>query len=463
MESQLKKLAVICMTNSALSGIGSSVIVYSILRSAKKLTIPFRRIIFALSILDIIRSISVGLTILPSPKDEVGHVFSWAMGNTVTCTIQGLFNYTTGVAIPMYVCSLCFFYYSVVKLNMTQKRFEDRFEPYLHLIPIGWSLSCGIYGLSTQLYNSDYFTCAQAAYPSFCYRNPDVPCIRGGHVVIARMITYFLPTFISFVLIIFFMVSIACAVRSQEKKNQAYSFEASIRHSMKSQETPRKSVIFKTRDRFSGSSNNNSTYNEMVSRRLSTGSKKSSHKGREVMIQASLYISAFFLCNGLLWVVRIYSMITGKFPPTFISFLAVSLNPLQGMFYVFIYTRPHVNSLRRHSKARLNERYSYPRALWKVVKAGGDLPRIPRKKQGRRSSRHIAVVGRLEIDGSSATRPTQHQRHLEVKLPVPVPEVPSALEDFCSSIKSLEPIDGFEDDTEGSKLRGSLQTDDCGV
>ena len=68
-----------------LSFVSACTIVIMILRSATKLTKPYRRIVFGMSLYDIVNSFAAVSSAFPSP---MGSRFM-AMGNTQTCVAQG--------------------------------------------------------------------------------------------------------------------------------------------------------------------------------------------------------------------------------------------------------------------------------------------------------------------------------------------------------------------------------------
>lgn len=71
----------------SLSSAASATIIVMILRSPTKLSSPFRRIIFGMSVYDVFQSISALLSLFLSPAGE-----KWgAFGNDGTCAFSGFF------------------------------------------------------------------------------------------------------------------------------------------------------------------------------------------------------------------------------------------------------------------------------------------------------------------------------------------------------------------------------------
>ena len=76
--------------------------------------------------------------------------------------------------------------------------------------------------------------------------------------------------------------------------------------------------------------------------------------------------------------------------PFAIFILARIFNPLQGLFNVLIYCRPHVSSLRIH-----NPEYSWLKAFWQTVRTGGDNSSAG---QSRRKTRSKQLLERIDRD-----------------------------------------------------------------
>ncbi len=89
---------------------------------------------------------------------------------------------------------------------------------------------------------------------------------------------------------------------------------------------------------------------------------------RELITQVICYIFVFALTTVPLYLLVINS--SNGLPRKNIARVTFILHPLAGLFNILVYTRWNVRSLRRR-----NREYSWFRAFWLVLKAGGDLPR----------------------------------------------------------------------------------------
>lgn len=224
--SQTKEIIIILapIPSALLSFCASGTIIYMILRSPTKLNKPFRRIIFGMSVYDMVQSFPSVISALPSPAGS-----KWgAIGNRGTCATQGfliqvrtldvhdLFNlisalyrtlaghvihflnvvsfttaallYTSVIILlpklaalgsPLYNLSLAFFYLCIIKFNMTNEQFQKRVENILHVISNFLPWSTAIYLLITENFNFNPVNCWIGPDPIDCIHNPDVECIRG--------------------------------------------------------------------------------------------------------------------------------------------------------------------------------------------------------------------------------------------------------------------------------------------
>ena len=177
--SQSIALYVSPMITGTFSLIGSATIAITILQSAQRLGTPFKRIIFGLSIMDIIQSIAMiaGPFSLPSKNEGV----LWSYGNQATCDTQGFFLHVGFAGVPMYMLTLTVYYLNTVKFNMKDKEFSRRLEPWLHFMSIGWTvgggIACWISGSFNMMEAGNI--CWYSPSPYDCVAKDDIPCDRG--------------------------------------------------------------------------------------------------------------------------------------------------------------------------------------------------------------------------------------------------------------------------------------------
>jgi len=119
---------------------------------------------------------------------------------------------------------------------------------------------------------------------------------------------------------------------------------------------------------------------------------------KAVILQSLLYIGAFVAVWGLSLAARIIQMERKDIPFTLL-FLARVLNPLQGLFDMIVYCRPHVLSLRRR-----HPEYSWSKLIWKTVKTGGDNNVAGQGRRNHHGSRRASQKVKNKIYENHALR-----------------------------------------------------------
>lgn len=71
-DEQKRALAIIPKCTAPLSFLGSSCVLYEVLRDRKKWSKPYHRILFSMSVVDLLTSICFGLSTRPIPSDSAG-------------------------------------------------------------------------------------------------------------------------------------------------------------------------------------------------------------------------------------------------------------------------------------------------------------------------------------------------------------------------------------------------------
>ena len=146
-----------------ISTFASITLTVSILRSNQKLSTVYRRLIFCLSVFDVIQSISQGISSLPMPKGSI-----WgAIGNDATCDIQGFFISASFCGTVLYSLSLTVYFLLVVKYDMPEAKIKKYVEPFLHGVPIVYSLVAATF-LYYNKKNEFRFTMVEGAFYNNC-------------------------------------------------------------------------------------------------------------------------------------------------------------------------------------------------------------------------------------------------------------------------------------------------------
>lgn len=201
--------------SSLLSLIGSSCIVLKLIRNRPSLRRFNNRILLCMSLMDIIKSVSCGLSTFPAPKDSPT---PYAYGNVVTCDIQG-FMLLLSYSIVFYNCLLTLNYYLQTTRNFSEKKTRQRVEPLAHLFAFGWPFVTSIIGLKMELYNFTGNKCRIGSYPFDCIKNENIECTRGKNAFIWRHIFVGVWAPIWMIWLTVSSVWISCRIRRLEVRN----------------------------------------------------------------------------------------------------------------------------------------------------------------------------------------------------------------------------------------------------
>ena len=385
-------LTVVPMTTGLFSIIGSSTIIAMVFRSKKKLGDPYRRIILGMSIFDICVSLAFVLKIFKTTEEQPNAWF--ALGNQTSCNILGFLHFAGLNGALLYNLSLNIYYLCLVKHNMMASFYRQRVEPFLHGVPIVWGVvSASIIVFTGHMNPAFAGDCLIAPYPVNCLDKPGVECIRGLHTYLFRMLFSTVPRFIVLALTLITLCMLWWTVRAREKKMDKYrlsmvSFRmlsdnarkssvasdastwrrmsTNVRTSITGLRDSLKSKISKSEcEEIEGlQSKLDLRASHSHSRRRSSIRRRS--MGRVFLVQACWYVLAFFLTHAFAVIATIIRK-TGNTPPFWIYLTARLLSPLQGLFNIVVYTRPHVNTERKK-----NPNSSWFAAFKTVVASGGD-------------------------------------------------------------------------------------------
>jgi len=162
--------ALVPRITGSISAVSSFLIIYLVFRSEAKLNTIYHRIMFGMSVADILSSIAMALTTLPMPKNDdpwwtedpwmnkwyLGEAF-WEeqtkIGNRQTCTIQGFF-FATGVIIMFSYNGMLFVYYAcAIALRMKEETIRKRIQPFIIGMPVIQGLCSTVPALIYGYYN----------------------------------------------------------------------------------------------------------------------------------------------------------------------------------------------------------------------------------------------------------------------------------------------------------------------
>ncbi len=209
----------VCMCSSAISALSSMLIIYIILISSTKLSSIYHRILFAMSICDVMYSTSSCLATLPMPapgKDkwtDILNIPGPRMGNVHTCTAQGfLFQLGCSSYYHYYTCLLVYYLFAV-GIKMSEENVKKYLEPFFHALSIFISLYSSVPPLLHGDYNASFKfpVCISSPKPWFCGNedNTSIECVRGkGAESLANVGKMYVAAFLF--LCYFVLLSIIC-------------------------------------------------------------------------------------------------------------------------------------------------------------------------------------------------------------------------------------------------------------
>jgi len=148
----------------SISAVSSSLIIYVIFRTEKKLSTIYHRIMLGMSCADILGSIAMALTTLPMPKEPMtceeqteDDLLNWSvlrLGNVQTCDAQGFFVLFGTVTMLSYNGMLCMYYVCAIAFQMSEDFIRRRIEPILHFIVLTLGFSQSLPPLFLHFYNA---------------------------------------------------------------------------------------------------------------------------------------------------------------------------------------------------------------------------------------------------------------------------------------------------------------------
>lgn len=316
-----------------LSLLGSVLIAYDLV-SRKRLAKVHHRILFGMSLADIVSSICTVLGRIPVVRDD--EVFP-GYGNQVSCTTQG-FLYQSVLAVLSYNLCLAIYYVLLVCYNWTEPQIA-RFERAMHLCSVGVFLGSAITLASLRMFNPDYFVCFIQSSPAGCVED----CDRGGHPSEYRWAFFYGPAWTMIVCITVLMLLLYYTVWKQERRMDQFVF--GVQPASSNLTTARGGKGQQQQQPSATQSNTDNTSAE-----LTPGSKP---LRSTIQAQTPSYVlSRRVAVQGLLYTVPFY--VTWIFPlaahalgPTWIGqhgqpllILVAIFLPLQGLGNGLVYARP---------------------------------------------------------------------------------------------------------------------------
>ncbi len=325
------------------------------------LSTPYRRIVFGLSVCDVLQSFAMmtGPLSVPSTVDA-----SWGWGNDASCHANGFLLFVGGGGVVLYTVFLCQYYLCKLKYKMSDGLFRLRLEVKMHTVIIVYCLGLAFAALALNVFhtNNAFFSfCSFASIPTGCTEHADHvgECdatigprvnlfITIGNVAVPAM------CWLGIILTMTLLFLHAHTLNERVKKELGSSLPTSLRSSRPREE-----------EQSENPENHDPEHSESPQEQLHHVSRL---YRKEMLLQASYYVGAFTLAYLPMMIGFLYALFS-NYDVDFLMAVGIFFYPLGGFLNILVYTRPKVAHIRRN-----NPEVSRLRGLWLVLKAGGEIP-----------------------------------------------------------------------------------------
>ncbi len=365
----------------------------------KGLTVPYRRIIFGLSISDIVQSLGFFGGPFAIPHDINN---SWGIGNVRTCQADGFLVVVGMAAVPMYTCFLCFYYLCKLKFRMSNDAFASRMEWKIHYFIIIYNMVMSSAALMANTLHPTIFktVCTLAVTPLGCRVFPQIvgqcdPTIfrRVNHFVLVNNLILAALCFFGMIGIMGMLYCHAMVMNRMSPPTGGQERVGRLRNNVQEVDEFDDSMMSSnlessTNDEGTPPSSPNShalvanaVDNEQQpisqpqaiedthqTQTQNQATHLSSLYKKEMLLQGCLYVVSF--CVIYFPVIISFGYLLAKVaPPKHLQISLFTILPMGGFLNILVYTRPQVASLRRNYP-----RLSRLRGLWLVLRSGGEIP-----------------------------------------------------------------------------------------
>ena len=321
-EAQTNAQTILQIVTSVPSLLGSLYIIYHILRSKKRRSKVFSRLMLAMSSMDFIFAVQGVLSSVPCPRELP--IFL-ASGNWVTCEISGFLGQAGKLSSILYNGGLALYFLVTIRYGWKEDFTRRRIELPIHMFCQGAGWGTAILALVKDYFNPTRIGCRIISYPPGCELF-GFPCTRGENSAAYQLALFLYPAMAMFLWMVISMAmiytSIAKTERKMEERKEGQTWRQPAVHVQQQQQQQPNTTL----------------------------SKKASMR-RDFATQAALYCSAFIFC----WLFSIVaaSIVAYDSTPEYffpISILSSTMSSLQGFFNFLIYIRPRYLHYRRKKK-----------------------------------------------------------------------------------------------------------------
>ncbi|KAL7532544.1 hypothetical protein ACHAWF_004175 [Thalassiosira exigua] len=340
-ETQFRHLSIWPHFTGMLSMIGSSLIIYEVLRDPGKRKKVYHRLLLAMSLCDLNTSFWYFLSTWPIPKGTA-KVYQ-PSGTMASCTAQGFFI-QFGISTPLYNTVLAMYYLFIIRFGWKEKRVKAA-EKYFHALPLLWAAGTSLAALGLGMLNNANLWCWIAPLPLTCvgsHRNDGVnDCERGNNAWIFRWAFFYGPLWAAIGSSGVAMWLTYLAVRKTEKASARWSTRRSINAGNPdgNQRRRRSSIesLIPTAIRRRSS---------LPAEEAALPSENDRKHSKQVATQAFYYLLAFFFSWTPATLTRFIQMVWGRTYYPIILLMAI-LTPMQGFLNYTVYMRPRWISYRK--------------------------------------------------------------------------------------------------------------------
>ena len=369
--------------SGSLSLLASSTIIWKIFQSETKLKAPYCRLLFGMTFYDVIFSCANIASTMPVPAVVSPTSSFGAVGNDITCSIQGMTFAFAGNILAFYNLSLYVYFLCIISYSMADDRFSQSIEPFLHVVPFIFSAASTVYlSVNDYIHEAEYF----------CFIS-----VKSDETMNKRLVYIFSFFPITFIFCGFMLIMgiITWTVWNQERRMDQYRFQFGTQSESSS------FSFFRTKP--STPSVNSNSRSNLPQRNRARGRERV----MSVKRQAKAFLGAFLL-SYVPTFICFFSSSDEEYvdgPHWIVTLLAFTSYPLQGVFILCAHLQPYVRRLRKE-----NANLSYGQALKRAVitydneidrlaaipSSKTSLTRIlPNRTTARRSSRHIGIIGEV--------------------------------------------------------------------
>ncbi len=377
-DQEEKTLITLQLCAAALSLIGSSTIVFKILRNlcTTKTTSPYDRIILGLSSCDIVSSFTYGIApfLLPSATSQR----VWAFGNETSCQGLGFLMQISCIWAIWYNCILSYYYLLTVRFGIKRQVFCQRYELWMHLPGILFFPITSATGYYAMWYGEQALT--MTCWVRFGDHAELVSYIFGG---IPLMFTYLSLIVNNLVIYVYLKRSLLTKpLQSKHFTTDSISEDNNNQHDNDNDDDNEDDNDnnhgnnTEWNDSYTSQTNHTNTHSSVVIETKDFVSLATLQRQltNEAATQGFLYVFSFLLTATPVFVIQV---LDGSFgleeddQKTIYPLLVINamLMPLQGFFNVFIYVRPTYSRF----KAAHPEK-----SRWKVFQQALFDPNIPK-------------------------------------------------------------------------------------